>query len=173
MAETIVFGGQKLDIDPNDELWKQLVEKYSKKNQTGWEKPKHGDRVYTLYGNAPRGDYNLGSYNSCDQCAQSNAALFADCDFARMQARAEIIRRKMLRWAAENDKPLSRLDAHWGVSYDEGQNKWNATYCPIRPNPFGVYFSSEEVALEAAHHFSDDLKWMIFEYKRRLDEVNE
>lgn len=39
MAETIVFGGQKLDIDPNDELWKQLAEKYSQKNQTGWEEP--------------------------------------------------------------------------------------------------------------------------------------
>lgn len=39
MAETIVFGGQKLDIDPNDELWIQLVDKYSKKNQTSWEEP--------------------------------------------------------------------------------------------------------------------------------------
>lgn len=39
MASTVVFDGQKLDIDPNDELWKQLVEKYSKKNQTSLEEP--------------------------------------------------------------------------------------------------------------------------------------
>lgn len=37
MAETIVFGGQKLEIDENDPLWIQLVDKYSKKNQTSWE----------------------------------------------------------------------------------------------------------------------------------------
>lgn len=173
MAETIIFGGQKLDIDPNDELWKQLVDKYSKKNQTGWEEPKYGDCVYTLYGNAPQCDYNLGPYRGDNQCAQNNAALFTDCDFARMQAHAEIIRRKMLRWAADNDKPLGLHDTQWGVNYDEDRNKWIAIPYYMYPNLFGVYFSSEEVALEAAQYFSDDLKWMIFEYKRRLDEVNE
>lgn len=45
MTETIVFGGQKLGIDENDPLWKQLIEKYSKK-KTGWEKPeKHSKPI--------------------------------------------------------------------------------------------------------------------------------
>lgn len=39
MAETVVFGGQKLEIDENDPLWIQLVDKYSKKNQMSWEEP--------------------------------------------------------------------------------------------------------------------------------------
>ena len=170
MAETIVFGGQKLDIDPNDELWKQLVEKYAQKNQTGWEEPKYGDRVYTLYGNAPQGDYNLGSYNSCDQCAQSNAALFTDCDFARMQARAEIIRRKMLRWTAKHDKPLGIRNECWSVNFNWETNEWFARRHPVSPSVFGVYFSSEEIALKAAQYFREDFEWLMFEYKRRLDE---
>lgn len=113
------------------------------------------------------------SEDNIDANVWKRAAVFEDENFCRMQARAEEIRRKMLRWAAENDKPLSYFDTHWGATYDEGQNKWITTYYPVRPNLFDVYFSSEEVDLEAAQHFSDDLKWMIFEYKRRLDEVNE
>lgn len=171
MAEKITVGGVTLEIDENDELWKQLVEKYSEGRETGWEIPNEGAKAYTLYGGSPQGDYCIGAYNPlADHNVVNHAAIFADYKFARMQARAEEIRRKMLRWVAENDKPLRLRDDHWGLIYNADTYKWQAVCYNGRPNIFGVYCSSETLALEFAMFFEDELKWMFFEYKRRLDE---
>lgn len=176
MAETIVFGGQKLDIDPNDELWKQLVEKYSKK-KTGWEKPEKYSKAYMIHSGLLHGTNRIDGFYRCEDNVDANAwkraAVFEDENFCRMQARAEEIRRKMLRWVAENDKPLSVQDDHWGLVYNVDTCTWRAVCHAGRPSIFGVYCSSEKLALEFAMFFEDELKWMFFEYQRRLDEVKE
>lgn len=176
MAETIVFGGQKLDIDPNDELWKQLVEKYSKK-KTGWEKPEKHSKAYMIHSGLLHGTNRIDDFyrseDNIDANAWKRAAIFEDENFCRMQARAEEIRRKMLRWVAENDKPLSVQDDHWGLVYNVDTCTWRAVRHAGRPSIFGVHCSSEKLALEFAMFFEDELKWMFFEYQRRLDEVKE
>lgn len=173
MEEMIVFGGQKLKIDPNDELWKQLVEKYSKK-KTGWEKPEKHSVAYMIHSGLLYGTNRIDDFykreDSVDDNAWKRAAVYEDENFCRMQARAEEIRRKMLRWVAENDKPLRVQDGHWGLAYNVDTCEWQVVYYNGRPNIFGVYCSSETLALEFAMFFEDELKWMLFEYKRRLDE---
>lgn len=173
MEEMIIFGGQQLKIDPNDELWKQLVKKYSKK-KTGWEQPEKHSTVHMIHSGLLYRTNRIDDFcrreNDIDDNAWKRAAIFEDENFCRMQARAEEIRRKMLRWVAENDKPLRLRDDHWGLTYNADTSKWQAVYYNGRPSIFGVYCSSETLALEFAMFFEDELKWMLFEYKRRLDE---
>ena len=169
MAEKITVGGITLEIDENDELWKQLVEKYSEGKKTGWEIPNKGAKAYTLYGGSPQGDYCIGVYNPlANHNVVSHAAIFADYKFARMQARAEEIRRKLLKFAAENEGTHERDEAGYVIVWEDGA--FRCLCWKYEDLMFAPTFTTKQCAEMALEKYRDDLFWLATEYKQRLDQ---
>lgn len=173
MAETIVFGGQKLDIGPNDELWKQLVEKYSKK-KTGWELPETYSHAYAVDCGVLSGVLDIDQFyryaDNADALVWYRAAVFENEEFCKMQARAEEIRRKLLRFAAENDKPCAQRCNRYTISYNYVGDCLQINVWSQSPPIFEPAFETRECAERAMREFAEDLFWMAREYKPRLDQ---
>lgn len=173
MAETIVFGGQKLDIDENDPLWKQLIEKYAKK-KTGWEEPEKHSKAYMIHSGLLDGTNRIDGFyryeDNIDANAWKRAAVFEYENFCRMQARAEEIRRKLLRFVAENDKPCAQRCNRYTISYNYVGDCLQINVWSQSPPIFEPAFETRECAERAMMEFAEDLFWVAREYKPRLDQ---
>lgn len=175
MAETIVFGGQKLDIDLNDELWKQLVEKYSKKHKkkTGWEPLGITDMGWCI---DPTNSTFHGGVNQLlldsdkGMVGRAHNAVFEDRNFCEMQARAEQLRRYLLDFAAKNESPRTKQDQGFVISYDDALGIFIINELSMDFPIFDPVFATHRCAADAMKKFAEDLLWMVREYKPRLDQ---
>lgn len=169
--ENIVVGGQTLCIDENDGLWKALMEKYGEKPKTGWKEPKSGSTVWVVHpwwGAGVAEMHYMPAEDERDALAYERAAAFQDEAFAKMQTRAEILRRKLIRFGAKHEKPNGSA-YRWAIVWDMDAQRFATVTYKSYYNLFMPMFYTEECAWAALEEFRDELMWLVAEYEQRLD----
>lgn len=159
--------GREIAVDVSEETLKQ-IEKPAKK--TGYEKVEDGELHYLV------GDdgkvYEFSTHHTYDMDAYDRGNYYSDKTIAENNARADILMRKLRRFAVEHRKWelnwTNNTQAKYFILYDYYENKLNCDYF-YGERHFGVfYFDSKETAEAAIEEFKDELIWYFTEYKDSL-----
>ena len=133
--------------------------------KTGWERCELMERYYTIDGASQPETYHPEDgerYNRADYF--NSPALAADI------ARATDLYRKLLRWQAEHDIPVS--NGGYGIVlylYHDTPTLEPYTLSATGKYPFDIIFSSTQAAQEAIKTFYGDLMWYFMKFRPRLD----
>lgn len=140
--------------------------------KTGWGRVNVGEPYFTLTQYKP---HEQGEDNDAnDQKMYDSANYFSDGKIAADVFRAQTIWRKLLRWQAENDNPVtwgndSIASERFSIYCDRFTEQLTVAAPCYSQDAFNVYFSTEKVAYRALEIFYDDLLWLFTEFKYRLD----
>ena len=134
---------------------------------TGYERVKESEKYYHI--NATGGTYtDFEDNDNFNNDLYSNANYYSDETVAENNARAEILMRKLRRFAVENnERELDWKNKRLGeyeICFDyDGNELFINDYSSIRM--FGqIYFTSEEIAKQAIEEFESELIWYFTEY---------
>lgn len=134
-------------------------------DKTGYEKVEKGKLYYF------NDDFGTPAALPFDEDRWKNANYYNDENFAKMQARADTLWRKIRRWQALNDKPVDihSCDSikHY-IYYRIMERNLMVDWCQYTVSA-EVYFSSKERAEECIKEFKDELNWYFTKYKPRMD----
>lgn len=158
-------------IQQLDNALEQLRYDYLKENnKTGYERVCNEKEYYWInyIGKiCDEVEHNLPS----DNLAWNNVNYYNDENFAKMQARADILWRKIRRWQALNDEPI---DIHscdskkYYIYYNIMRKILAVGWCSYTKGA-EIYFSSKERAEECIEEFKDELLWYFTTYNPRMD----
>lgn len=134
--------------------------------KTGWERGELKQTYYTT-----DGESQPETYHSEDTEHYESADYFSDPALAADVARAQEIWRKLLRWQAENDAPVTwdNVNFRYAIYYNNFYGEISVASMISAQETFNVYFNTAEKANQALKIFKDDLTWLFTEFKYRLD----
>lgn len=140
--------------------------------KTGWERVNVGEPYFTLTQYKPHEQGEDNDIN--DQKMYDSANYFSDGKIAADVFRAQAIWRKLLRWQAENDNPVtwgndSIESQHFSIYCDHFTEQLTVANQCYSQDAFNVYFSTEEKAEQALEIFKDDLLWLFTKFNPRVD----
>ena len=162
--------GKELTIELDNEILKYLEEP----KKTGYERVCAGEEYYTAFHGKVVSFHEMAVEEGgiCSLKDYEDANYYSDKAIAKNNARADLLMRKLRRFAVEHR--TKELD--WNDSYEEKRciaydhetkqlmNAFNQTY-----QAFGkIYFDSKETAEAAIEEFHDELLWYFTEYKDSL-----
>lgn len=134
--------------------------------KTGWERGELKQTYYTT-----DGESQPETYHPEDTERYENADYFASPTLAADIARAQEIWRKLMRWQAENDAPVTwdNVNFRYAIYYNNFYGEISVASMISAQETFNVYFNTAEKAEQAIEIFKDDLLWLFTEFKYRLD----
>lgn len=110
-----------------------------------------------------------------DDYFYNNGNYYNDTIIAKNNCLVDKLMSRMRQWQALNDNPIKWQNNKYGnvfyICYDNDRDGLTVRNTRINcTQPFVIYFSSKEKALECMNKFKDELEWYFTEYYRRLDE---
>lgn len=133
------------------ELTDEQVKALGIKRKNPFERVAKYDAYYTVLSSGSVG--YMEDYLDCQDDSQYDAAnYFNDKDFAQQVALHQLLYRKLLKFAYDNEcedtAGWNGINSHWVIRYNDNLNKLDA-YCQNGYKAQGVYFSSEDAAKHA------------------------
>lgn len=148
MDNYIVINGKKAEL--TEEQLKQLGINVEVKKETPFAR--HSDEVY-WYIDAMKGAVGLHDYNSdFDNNMYNNVNYFNDKNFAEQVALHQLLNRKLLKYAYENDavNDWSNLNSEkYFITKDISNDRVFVTFNNTLKHSGVVYFNNDEVAKQA------------------------
>ena len=167
--------GKTVQVEISEEQLKELGIVVDKRDKTGYERVKNGEIYYIV--DIEDNAMKVTEYNDQDdERGYDTGNYYNDVTITNNNARADRLLRRLRRWQALNDKPISKKIwkdkqyTKYTISYDYTKNTFEITRSWIVRCLNNVYFTSEEKAKEAMNTFKNELLWYFKEYQQRLDE---
>lgn len=160
----------------NDKLEQLKCDCLKEINRTGYERVCDGDGYYWIGSTGEICD-DVDHNVPFDNQIWNNANYYNDENFAKMQARADVLWRKIRRWQALNDEPIdicNNIVEKYTICYTladdhDKYDKLFSDYVKYIVCGYNVYFSSKEKCDECIEEFEDELNWYFTKYTSRMD----
>ena len=166
--------GQVIEIEINEE---QLAQMQVKK-KTGYERVEEGGTYYYVKNSGGNADYFTEAMDNFDNRVYNTANYYSDETVANNNARADMLFRRLRRFAVENRKEeLNWKDVtttYFTIAYRHSPSMFGEKIglevsLATSLQGFGsIYFDNKEAAKKAIETFKDELIWYFTEYKDSL-----
>ena len=170
MKAKLLLEGKEFDIEIQDPEMIEMLTKQSQAHKTGYEKVKEGD-CYYVDDSIEGVEVIIEECDTTDRKLYDVANYYTDMTLAEDNARADMLMRRLRRFAAEENKRCADWDSdsYKRVIYYNHNSKNLSYYSFTTTHTFGaIAFDSDEGVKKAMEIYRDELIWYFTEYKSSL-----